>query len=173
MVQKTGLTAIILTLAGLIPFLVGAWGSLAPFQLAGIIGVEGGTSIISLWQMCLVALLVYGSAILSFMAGSRWGGGLESQLEYPPALTMFLSVLPSIWAFGCGVVGMYGLIEGDPMNGGVSIYPPAGLSMLAGGYFVLLAFDAYAGYPMGYMRMRIIATFVAMFSLVIPAWFAS
>ena len=170
MVSKTGIPVTLLTLAGTLPFMIFAWTSLAPWQPAGLLGIDGPEAIITVWQMGLVSLLMYGVAILSFMTGIRWGGGLAADRETPNTLTMSLSVLPSLWAVLAGAIGIYGLIIGDPLNGGVSAYMPAALIMLAGGFAVLLAFDVHAGYPMGYVRLRIIATIIAILALGIPAW---
>lgn len=77
-------TPMILGLAGLIPFILGA--ALAPAggaALAGALGIQ--------------ILLLYGTVILAFMSGVLWGFAAKGW-----TLGYVLSVIPALWAFFAG-----------------------------------------------------------------------
>jgi hypothetical protein len=85
-------SALLLGLAGLLPFLWGAAGILAPGLTAWSLGVLPGRF------HGPAVMQIYGIVILSFMAGVIWGfatraSGRQAGLFY------MMSVLPPIWAF--------------------------------------------------------------------------
>jgi Protein of unknown function (DUF3429) len=83
--EKPALAAWALGLAGAVPFVATAVG-----YCAGPENLRGPMSL---------ALLTYAAVILSFLGGVRWG--MECIRHHPPrALTLGLSVLPSLAAWG-------------------------------------------------------------------------
>lgn len=170
MLKRSGPVVSALTLTGTLPFILSAYVSLAPWQLSGLLSIDGPDQIITLWQTGLLSLLVYGIAILSFMAGARWGNGLSDAQNKPATLTMCLAVLPALLAWGAGIYGGLGLLLPAPLNGGVNAQLPAALIALAAGFAVMLMADLKAGYPRGYLGLRITASLIAMACLLLTAW---
>jgi hypothetical protein len=74
--------ALILMVAGLLPFLGGAALSLAGGSLGR--GIQGGD-----------LMIAYGAVILSFLGGIRWGAAVR----HGPGAVLLLSVLPSLAGF--------------------------------------------------------------------------
>lgn len=172
MVERTGKAVMAMTLAGLLPFFITCWGSLAPWQASELFGLEEPDTIIGLWRLSLASLLIYGAIILSFMGGARWGTAFGDDGEKPATRIMVLAVLVSLWAFAAAITGTAGLMFGDPMNGGIGPLLPTGLYMLVAGFLILLAFDVHAGYPILYVRLRILASLLAAASLLAGAIYA-
>ncbi|MCW1917237.1 DUF3429 domain-containing protein [Rhodobacter sp. KR11] len=136
--------ALVLGLAGLIPF---AWGaaSAANPTLAGISVTVFGPELWGVWM-----ILDYGIVILSFMSGVLWGFATRATAR---AWVWYgLSVLPALWVF----LGLRG--ETDSR-----------LLALAAGYLGLLGLDfAFwrAGLtPPWWMRLRLILTAGVLVSL--------
>ena len=77
----------ILGLGGLIPFAV----------MSGLLAYAGREFIA--FDMLVKALSGYGAVILSFLGGIRWGASLMRASS--GRLTLFLSVLPSLFAWIC------------------------------------------------------------------------
>ncbi|MAI90470.1 DUF3429 domain-containing protein [Ponticaulis sp.] len=173
MVERTGKFVSLLIIAGLIPFIVAAWGALRPWQLAGVLFIDESENIIALWQMTLLVLLIYGGVIFSFLGGARWGTALADEGEKAPSFTMFMAILPAFIATVCSIMGVSGLLFGDPLNGGVGVTLPIALYILAAGYLILLAFDVHTTYPILYVRLRIFASLVAIACLLTGAIYAS
>jgi hypothetical protein len=170
MLKRTGPAVTILTLAGTLPFMLCAYVSLAPWQVSGVFGITAPDQIITLWKTGLLSLLVYAIAILSFMAGARWGHGLSTAKYTPSAPAMCFAVLPALLAWGAGIYGGLGLILPAPLNGGVNQHLPTALMVLAVGFAVMLIADLAAKYTRGYMTLRIIASLIAIASLSLTAW---
>lgn len=140
-------SALALGLAGLIPFLWGATGILAPGLTAWSLGFLPGRF------HGPAVMQIYGLVILSFMAGVIWGfatraSGRQAVLFYA------LSVLPPIWAFftATGATG------------------PALLALLVG-FVALLAVDltaARAGLaPPWWMPLRLLLTTIVAACLIV------
>ena len=89
---KTPASALILGLAGLIPFLWAALGHLMP-QLS-----DWTVSILGQRFAASHMLIAYGTVILCFMSGVLWGFATEA---FGTAATKAyaLSVVPALWAF--------------------------------------------------------------------------
>jgi hypothetical protein len=139
--------ALALGLAGLLPFLWGAAGVLAPGLTAWSLGFLPGRF------HGPAVMQIYGLVILSFMAGVIWGfatraTGTQAGLFYA------LSVVPPIWAFfaATGATG-------------------SALLALVLGFVVLLPIDwtaARAGVaPPWWMRLRLLLTTVVVACLVV------
>lgn len=85
-------TALILGVAGLIPFVWGAASALSP-----AIAAWGGRFMGPLFLGHYVSL-TYGTVILSFMSGVLWGFATKAQGP-EAAVGYILSVTPALWAF--------------------------------------------------------------------------
>ncbi|MCU0905691.1 MAG: DUF3429 domain-containing protein [Tabrizicola sp.] len=140
--------ALLLGLAGLIPFLwsaathlspalssaAGQW--LSPFFLGGYVG------------------LTYGSVILSFMSGVLWGFATKAEGR-EAAVAYILSVIPALWAF---------IMVNDASE--------TSRIFLAAGFIGLLLLDAmfqaWGLAPRWWLRLRVMLTIVVLACLVIP-----
>lgn len=138
--------ALLLGLAGLIPFLWGAAGLYSP-ALASLGNLIFGPSP-ALNGAGLV--LSYGIVILSFMSGVLWG--FATRAASGAGLYYALSVLPALWAQF--IVG-------------------ANLWLLGAGYLGLLALDALFATrglaPAWWMRLRLLLTAVVLACLAAAA----
>ncbi len=140
--------ALLLGLAGLIPFLWSAATHLSP-ALSGMAGQW-------LSPMFLGAYvgLTYGTVILAFMSGVLWGfatraEGREATLAYA------LSVIPALWAFFM-----------------VTDASDSSRIFLAAGFVGLLlldaTFQAWGLAPRWWLRLRVMLTVVVLACLAIP-----
>ena len=131
-------SALILGLAGLIPFVWGALTLLVP-ELA----VAGINSIGSRFVGPYVQLF-YGSVILSFMSGVLWGFATKAEGRIAAA-GYALSVIPALWAFL--------MTGGGPVTAGVN---------LVFGFLGLLGLDwlfwRQGLAPQWWMRLRLLLT---------------
>jgi hypothetical protein len=139
-------SALLLGLAGLIPFLWGALTVLSPAAANWGISTFGPRFIGPYVQ------LFYGAIILSFMSGVLWGfaakpGGRGATMGYA------LSVIPALWAF---------LMTG---SGPVS----AGINLMVG-FVGLLALDWHfwrnGMAPAWWMQLRILLTGIVIISFI-------
>ena len=136
--------ALILGLAGLLPFLYGALSVLWP-------ALGGLGQLWSINHAGRALLQIYGIVILCFMAGVIWGFAAKAD---GPQATMFyaLSVLPAIFVF------LTAFAE-----------PRASLVMLIAGFVALLAIDQSAARqglaPGWWMRLRLLLTTVVVLCL--------
>lgn len=146
-------SALLLGLAGLLPFLWGASSS------AGLLleYMPGPTLPAAFTGTAL--LVTYGTIILCFMAGVIWGFAAKADGAWMPA-GLAVSVLPALWIFG---------FSGQPE--GVTL-----LALIAG-FAGLLAVDyacIRAGLaPPWWMGLRILLTGVVVFCLAIGFLFAA
>ncbi|GAB5446868.1 DUF3429 domain-containing protein [Gymnodinialimonas sp.] len=139
-------SALLLGLAGLIPFLWGASSSaglLLAYMPLTLPPAFTGTAI----------LTAYGTVILSFMAGVIWGFAAKAQTAWMP-LGLALSTLPALWIF---------FFSGQPDT--------TRLITLVVGFVGLLAIDiacARKGLaPEWWIPLRLLLTSVVVFCLVI------
>ena len=140
------LIAILLGVAGLIPF---AAGGLAAVSLTGDAG-----------RVALLALAAYGAVILAFLGGVHWGIGLEAgstQTVAAQRARFGLGVLPSL----AGWAGLLAAIAG---------LPKTGLTILAAGFVALTIAEARGArsglVPTGYMALRWVLSVVVIVCLV-------
>ncbi len=140
--------ALILGLAGLIPFLwsaathlspaLSAWAGqfLSPMFLGGYVG------------------LTYGTVILSFMSGVLWGFATKAEGR-EAAVAYTLSVIPALWVFVM-----------------VSDASETSRIFLAAGFVGLLlldaTFQAWGLAPRWWLRLRVMLTVVVLACLVLP-----
>ena len=144
-------SALILGLAGLIPFLWGAANVLFPATVGW-----GGQWMSPLFMGTYVSL-TYGTVILSFMSGVLWGFATKAEGRLA-ALGYALSVIPALWAFF--------MVNGDPGNAAVNLF--AGFA----GLLMLDAFFARQGLtPRWWMRLRVLLTAVVLCCLAVPILF--
>jgi hypothetical protein len=140
-------SALLLGLAGLLPFLWGAAGILAPGLTAWSLGFLPGRF------HGPAVMQIYGIVILSFMAGVIWGfatraSGRQAGLFYA------LSVLPPIWAFFFAT-GPTGPALAALLAGFVALLPIDWTAMRAG-----LA-------PVWWMQLRLLLTTVVSACLIV------
>ncbi|TAG29578.1 MAG: DUF3429 domain-containing protein [Rhodobacterales bacterium] len=140
--------ALLLGLAGLIPFLWSAATQLSP-ALAGWAG-----QFLSPMFMGAVVGLTYGTIILSFMSGVLWG--FATKAEGPQAAIAYgLSVIPALWVFV--------MVTDASANSTI---------FLAAGFVGLLLLDAmYSAWglaPGWWLRLRVMLTVVVLGCLAIP-----
>lgn len=139
-------SALILTAAGVLPFAWGAATLISPGfgQELGLPPMFRGT----------VAMLTYGTVILSFMSGVLWGFAARASGAMAAAGHV-LSVIPALWAFF--------------MTGGA---PGAAAVNLAGGFAGVLmldwAFWQWGLAPRWWMRLRVPVTLAVLACLAVP-----
>lgn len=136
--------ALILGLAGLLPFLYGALTVAVP--AAGSLGRLWGATYAG-----VTLLQIYGIVILCFMAGVIWGFAARAEGRQA-TLFYALSVLPAIFVFLTAFS-----------------QPRPSLVMLIGGFLALLAIDASAARqrlaPAWWMSLRVLLTAVVVLCL--------
>ncbi len=140
--------ALLLGLAGLIPFLWSAATHLSP-ALSG----WAGQFLPPMFLGSYVGL-TYGTVILSFMSGVLWGFATRTEGR-GAAIAYLLSVIPALWVF---------LMVTDAS--------PTSAIYLATGFVGLLildaAFSAWGLAPAWWLRLRVMLTVVVLACLAIP-----
>ena len=128
--------ALVLGLAGLIPFLVGALMELTDARWQGITGTD--------------LVRTYGAAILAFMGGAQWGASLRGAEE--PWARYSYSVIPALLAWPALLL--------EPRDGLVVLV--GGFLFV----YVLDEWMRYRGWlPAWYLRLRRLLTAVVLASL--------
>lgn len=146
--RQIPISALILGLAGLIPFLWGAANVAYPPSMGW-----AGALLPPMFRGTYVSL-TYGVVILSFMSGVLWGFATKAR-GATAAVGYALSVVPALWAFI--------MVNGDPGNAAVNLWAGfAGLLMLD--YFFSLQGLA----PAWWMRLRVLLTVVVLACLAVP-----
>lgn len=141
-------SALILGLAGLIPFLWGAANVAYPPS-----GGWVGAWLPPMFRGTYVSL-TYGVVILSFMSGVLWGFATKAK-GGKAAVGYALSVVPALWGFF--------MVNGAPGDAAVNLFAGfAGLLMLD--YFFSLQGLA----PTWWMRLRVLLTAVVLACLAAP-----
>lgn len=140
------LIAILLGLAGLIPFVAGSYAALAYVDETG--------------RLAFLGLATYGAAILSFLGGVHWGIALQAGAAQPvrvQRLRFALSVVPSLLGWAALLVVFLGL-------------PKTGLAALAAGFVAVTVAEARATrarlLPTGYMGLRWVLSIIVVVCLV-------
>lgn len=141
-------SALLLGLAGLIPFVWGALSQLSP-------GLESlGLRAFGPRFVGPYVSLAYGTVILSFMSGVLWGFATKATGR-AAALGYALSVLPALWAFF--------FVGGGPVSAAL---------WLAAGFAGLLALDGLFWRqglaPDWWLRLRIGLTAIVLLCLTVP-----
>lgn len=136
---------LILSLAGLIPFV---WGTIS-YLVPGLAAWGAGT--LGPQFVSLFIQLSYGTVILCFMSGVLWGFATKAT-GAQAAMCYALSVIPALWAFF--------------MTGGG---PTSGIVNLIFGFTGVLILDAaFSGWgltPPWWMRLRIFISAIVLASL--------
>jgi hypothetical protein len=140
--------ALLIGLAGLIPFLWSAATHLSP----SLLGWAGQW----LPPMFLGAYvgLTYGTVILSFMSGVLWGFATRAEGR-EAAFAYGLSVIPALWAFF--------MVTDASANS--TIYLAAGFIGLL---FLDTIFSVWALVPRWWLRLRVMLTVVVVACLAVP-----
>lgn len=140
--------ALILGLAGLIPFLWSAATHLSP-----ALSAAAGQWLSPMFLGAYVGL-TYGTVILSFMSGVLWGFATRTEGR-EAAIAYALSVIPALWAF---------LMVSDASD--------TSAIFLAAGFVGLLlldaTFQAWGLAPRWWLRLRVMLTVVTLACLVLP-----
>lgn len=140
--------ALLLTIAGLIPFVLGALMTLGMFEPSGYtryLGTDGR-----------LIMLRYGVIILCFMAGVLWGFATKTQGPQATACYV-LATLPALWAF---------LSPGRRAD-------EALINLMIGFVAVLIldyAFSRWRLAPEWWMPLRIPVTIVVLICLGVGVW---
>jgi hypothetical protein len=147
-VQSIPKSALLLGLAGLIPFVWGAATALSP-ALSG-----WGVQFMAPLFLGTYVSLTYGTIILSFMSGVLWG--FATRMEGAQAAIGYaLSVIPALWAFF--------MVNGDPTNAAIN---------LAAGFVGLLLLDWHfwqlGAAPAWWLRLRLVLTGGVLACLSVP-----
>lgn len=140
-------SALLLGLAGLIPFLWGAATVLSPALRSAAGGWLGPM------YMGSYVILTYGMVILSFMSGVLWGFATKAA-GARAALGYALSVLPALWAFFA-------------VNGAADV---AGVNLFAGFVGLLMLDYSFARQglaPPWWMALRLMLTGVVLACLAV------
>lgn len=137
--------ALVLGVAGLIPFV---WGAISALGLA--ITAPLAMALGPIFSGTYVSL-TYGTVILAFMSGVLWGFAAKGTDPVPYAL----SVIPALWSFI--------MVNGQPADAAIN---------LAAGFLGLLAMDysfSRQGLtPPWWMRLRVGLTAVVLACLCVP-----
>lgn len=140
--------ALLLGLAGLIPFLWSAATHLSP-----ALSATAGQWFSPMFLGAYVGL-TYGTVILSFMSGVLWGFATRTEGR-EAAIAYALSVIPALWAFFM-----------------VSDASDTSAIFLAAGFVGLLlldaTFQAWGLAPRWWLRLRVMLTVVTLACLVLP-----
>jgi hypothetical protein len=139
--------ALLLGLAGLIPFLWSAATHLSPALMAW-----AGQFLPPMFLGSYVGL-AYGTVILSFMSGVLWG--FATRAEEGVALAYALSVVPALWVF---------LMVTDASTNS-TIFLAAGF---VGLLFLDATFAAWGLAPRWWLRLRVMLTVVVLACLAVP-----
>ncbi len=142
-------SALLLGLAGLIPFF---WGAVS--QLLPVLG-DWGTGVLGPRFVGPYVSLSYGTVILAFMSGVLWGFATRATGAVATS-GYLLSVVPALWAFF--------FVGGGPVSAAI---------WLATGFVGLLGLDALFWRqglaPDWWMRLRLLLTAGVLLSLAVPA----
>jgi hypothetical protein len=138
--------AILLGVAGLLPFVAGSLGAVSPDS--------------ELARLSLLAVSGYGAVILSFLGGVHWGLALSagtSQTQRVQRARFGLGVVPALIGWAGLLVTFIGL-------------PKTGLLVLVAGFIALTIGEARATrvglLPAGYMGLRWVLSLVVIVCLV-------
>lgn len=140
--------ALLLGLAGLIPFLWSAATHLSP-ALSSAAG-----QVLSPMFLGAYVGLTYGTVILSFMSGVLWGFATKAEGR-DAAIAYTLSVIPALWAF-------FMVTDASDTS---AIFLAAGF---AGLLLLDAMFQAWGLAPRWWLRLRIMLTVVVLGCLAIP-----
>jgi Protein of unknown function (DUF3429) len=146
--QRIPRPALLLGLAGLIPFLWSAATHMSP-----ALSAQAAEWLSPMFLGAYVGL-TYGTVILSFMSGVLWGFATKTEGSRA-ALAYTLSVIPALWAFFM-----------------VTDASDSSTIFLAAGFVGLLlldaTFQAWGLAPRWWLRLRVMLTVVVLACLAIP-----
>ena len=145
-------SALLLGLAGLIPFLVSLGSQLFP-DLAAALASTLGPRFVGPYMA-----LAYGTIIFSFMSGVLWGFATKAKRQI--AVGYALSVIPALWAFF--------LVGNGPVSSAI---------WLALGFVLLIALDFMFWQrglaPPWWMRLRLMLTAIVVASLALTVYWSA
>jgi hypothetical protein len=136
MPHRLPILAIILTAAGLIPFVVCGLGAVAPNSVTSL--------------PAAYALIVYGAVILSFLGAVHWGFTLATEHDPAERQRLLLGVVPAIAGWATAAVSIY------------AVEPLIGIALMIALFIGAAAVEWKAHHrglvPGGYITMRLVAT---------------
>lgn len=143
---------LVLSFAGLIPFIGGAFA----LALGGPAAIQSA-----------VGLPVYAAVILSFLAGGRWAGEIILRADAPRTGVLLLSVILALSGWLAVLIQVWNR-PGLPLDAEL-----AGWLILMGGFAVSYLWDRSAArgatYPKWYAPMRLVLTIVVILCLAAAA----
>jgi hypothetical protein len=143
MPHRLPILAVILTVAGIIPFLLCGLGAVAANDVTS--------------QPAVLVLIGYGAAVLSFLGGVHWGLTLATEDDPAERPRLALGVVPGLMGWGALAASLY------------SKAPIFGLLLLILA-FILTVVVEWRGHrrewlPAGYIGMRVAATAIVVLIL--------
>jgi hypothetical protein len=138
MPRRLPILAVILSIAGIVPFVLCGLGAVATNAVTS--------------QLAALVLIGYGAVVLSFLGGVHWGFTLAIEHDRAERLRLGLGVLPGLMGWAALAVAVY------------SLQAALGLALLIAA-FILAVVAEWQGHgrdlvPGGYMGMRIAITVV-------------
>jgi hypothetical protein len=122
------MTPLILGLAGLIPFFAAA------FQSHGWLGGDASGT------FAMLAFMIYGAVILSFLGGARWGMELARAPLAPHRLRLIGSMVPPIYAWLTPALAQ--MLSADALD---TMIPSIVAALVAVGFILQWAWDEAGG----------------------------
>jgi hypothetical protein len=136
MPRRLPILAIILTAAGIIPFVACGLGAVAPNAVTSL--------------PAAYVLIVYGAVILSFLGAVHWGFTLATENDPAERPRLLLGVLPAVAGWVAAAVAIY------------AVQPIIGMALLIVVFIATAAVEWKAHHlgwvPGGYIGMRLVAT---------------
>jgi hypothetical protein len=138
MPRRLPVLAVILTIAGIVPFILCGLGAVATNAITS--------------QLAAYVLIGYGAVILSFLGGVHWGFTLAVEHDPAERPRLVLGIVPALVGWAALAAALY------------SQQPVLGLAMLIAA-FILIVVAEWNGHgrdwvPGGYIGMRIAVTVV-------------
>ena len=144
MPRRLPILAVILSVAGIIPFILCGLGAVATNTVTSLPAVN--------------MLIVYGAVVLSFLGGVHWGFTLATEHDPAERPRLLGGVLPSVLGWAVVAVTTY------------TVQPSLGLALLIGLFIVAAGVEWRAhrrGWvPGGYIGMRIVITVIVVAILI-------
>jgi hypothetical protein len=136
MPHRLPILAIILSVLGLIPFIVCGLGAVAPNTITSLPAAQ--------------ALIVYGAVVLSFLGAVHWGFTLATENDPAERPRLLLGVAPAVAGWAAAAISIY------------AVEPLLGIALIIGLLLLAAAIEwrmhKRGWVPGGYITMRIALT---------------
>jgi hypothetical protein len=144
MPHRLPILAVILSVAGLIPFVVCGLGAVAPNTITSLPAAQ--------------ALIVYGAVVLSFLGAVHWGLSLATEHDPAERPRLLLGVAPAVAGWAATAISIY------------AVEPLLGIALIIGLMILTAAVEwrlhKRGWVPAGYITMRIALTGVVVAILI-------